>query len=45
MDFDGQHYITSLTFKPYHTPMPDNFMLSKRHLHPLKKNLDRDPDL
>ena len=27
--FDGQHYITSLTFKPYHKPIQDNFMLSK----------------
>ena len=42
---DGQHYITSLLFKPHHKPIPDNFMLSKYRLHSLKNKLDRDPDL
>ena len=26
--FDGQHYSTSLPFKPQHKPIPDNFILS-----------------
>ena len=43
--FDGQNYITSLTFKPHHKPISDNFMLSKHRLHSLKNKLDRDPDL
>ena len=44
---DGQHYITSLSFKPYHKPIPDNFMLSKHRLQSLslKNKLDRGLDL
>ena len=43
--FDGQHYSTSLPFKPHHKPIPDNFILSKHRLHSLKNKLDRDPDV
>ena len=45
INFDGQHYIMSLPFKPHHKPIPDNFMLSKHRLHSLKNKLDRDPGL
>ena len=43
--FDGQHYITSLPFKPHQKPIPDNFMLSKYRFNSLKNELYRDPDL
>ena len=43
--FDGQPCITSLSFKPHHKPITDDFMLSKYCLHSLKNKLGRDPDL
>ena len=43
--FDRQHHIISLSFKPHHKPIPDNFMWSNHRLHLLKYKLDRDPEL
>lgn len=43
--FDGNRYVTSLPFKPYHRALPDNYQLAKHRLKCLKNKLDSNKKL
>ena len=45
ISFDGERDVTALPFKPFHKPLPDNYILSKHQLTILKTKLDKNEKL
>ena len=45
ISFDGERYVTALSFKPFHKPPPHIYTLSKHQLSILKTKLDKNEEL